>query len=116
MGLIIGGGELFVGVANEVELVDESNKSTADEGFDPVDPLVCPGFPSFPFLGSTVVAYTVYTNPNAITILKTKMLDTPTTDDNAKASTACVRDQDVSMHPGEATSSNKSESKAMQLG
>uniref|UniRef100_A0A9I9EFS6 Uncharacterized protein n=1 Tax=Cucumis melo TaxID=3656 RepID=A0A9I9EFS6_CUCME len=40
--------------------------------------------PKLPFLGSTAVAYTVYTKPNVITISKTKAFSSPTPADRPK--------------------------------
>lgn len=45
--------------------------------------------PKLPFLGSTAVAYTVYTNPKVITISNTKALPTPTPAESPNAGTDC---------------------------
>ena len=45
--------------------------------------------PKFPFFGSRAVAYTVYTNPNVITISNTTASHTPTPADSVKAGVVC---------------------------
>jgi len=43
LGLVVSGGELLVGVADEDDLVDNTSESTTNERANPVDPVVGPG-------------------------------------------------------------------------